>query len=244
MREVVDLNGDGGAVVGVPVKLVDGTVVEGPGYLDDPMAIGDAFCVVSSTQAMVTLAVDPPDYPGPTADVHIGLHAPGTAIGAAVLLTTSIADRVAELGEGTVEDRIAERLLPPGGWRVADPVGAIDVREHVTIHAVVDDGPGGTWVHTHGLAKFGRPELELNQVAAERIDAATAALLDIGQYLAEGSLIQPGHTLGARSAPILAVAAGADAAHWGNTVVLELIDARGEQPGAPAGLAAWAASAA
>jgi hypothetical protein len=135
------------------------------------------------------------------------------------------------------------RFFGPGTWRIPEPLAEVDVREHMTVHAVPDERATGSWVHTHGLIKFGRPEFEIYDVPTDMTEGTAVALNDMGQYVLTGALISPGETLGDRAVPLHSRIGGRDREHWEETPVLELVDvAEDGQPadsGASRGLRAW-----
>lgn len=58
----------------------------------------------------------------------------------------------------------------------------IDVVKEIQVHNVTD-GPAKGWVHTHGLAKFGKPELEIRNVPSIFGTAACSMLNGIADYM-------------------------------------------------------------
>lgn len=58
----------------------------------------------------------------------------------------------------------------------------IDVRKVVQLDFVTN-GPAKGWVHTHGLAKFGRPELELRNVPSYFVSISGELLNEIADYM-------------------------------------------------------------
>ena len=58
----------------------------------------------------------------------------------------------------------------------------LDPRREVEIH-VLTGGPARGWVHTHGLAARGRPELEIRSVPLFLAAAAARLLNDLAEYL-------------------------------------------------------------
>jgi hypothetical protein len=173
-------------------------------------------------------------------EVLVLLVDPGESVPGAVLQTTLAADQLAERADGVVQDLVALRFFGPGGWRSPEAVGDFDIRDHVTIHALTDDRGGWEWLHTHGLVKFGRPELEVYDVPAELAAAAGPLLNEIAWYMADGALMRPGDSLGDPGEPI-SVRQGArrrrDRWHWEGTPVLELVDP-GVKSGATRGIRA------
>lgn len=173
-------------------------------------------------------------------DVTISLNRPDEPIAPAVLELTRLADRVAQLATGCVHDPAAQRFFGPGTWRISDPLAEIDVREHVTLHAVGAESPEGGWIHTHGLIKFGRPEFEIYAVPEDMAPGTAAALNDLGQYVITGAFVAPGQTVGDPSVPLQARPGTREPDHWGKIPALELVDV-GErsEAGATRGLRAW-----
>ncbi len=72
----------------------------------------------------------------------------------------------------------------------------IDVRKLIRIHHLTD-GPCKGWVHTHGLAKLGRPELEIRHVPALFVSSACRILNSVAEYMLENPdrPVLPGHTM-------------------------------------------------
>jgi len=173
-------------------------------------------------------------------DVTISLLQPDEPIAPAVLELTRLADRLAELGQGCVHDPAAQRFFGPGTWRIPEPLAEVDIREHVTVHAVGAERPEGGWIHTHGLVKFGRPEFEVYDVPEDMTSGTAAALNDLGEYVITGAFVAPGETVGDPSVPLRTRVGDRDPEHWGGIPVLELFDEGGEaSAGATRGLRAW-----
>ncbi len=97
----------------------------------------------------------------------------------------------------------------------------------------VTDGPARGWLHTHGLAAHGKPELEIRNVPMFLRDAASGLLNDVAGYLLNdaraplvaGDLIELGTTsrirvLAARADP----EAGYDPSHYEGYVRLVVVD--------------------
>jgi hypothetical protein len=152
--------------------------------------------------------------------VELELVKSGRSTGADVVFITELADALARDGNGVVRDVDAQRFFLPGAWRVGASVRELDPRRHVTVHVVTDDG--SSWIHTHGLVKFGRPEIEVYDVPDDLLDRVGAVMLDISGYVIDGATIKPGQTLGERSAPVHVRPGGDDREHWGPTPVLAL----------------------
>jgi hypothetical protein len=175
-------------------------------------------------------------------NIVLTLHDPGDSVDAAVLNLTLLADKVALVSDGCVNDVYAMRFFGPATWRVPEPIDELDVREHMIVHAVPEQTRRGTWLHTHGLVKFGRPEVEVYDVAPDMADPVAVVLNEISDYVITRALVRPGHTLGDPETPIYAREGRREREHWQDTPVLELVDVdEGGRPvrsGAPRGLAA------
>jgi hypothetical protein len=98
----------------------------------------------------------------------------------------------------------------------------IDVRKLIQIHHLTD-GPCKGWVHTHGLAKLGRPELEIRNVPALFVSSACRILNMVAEYMLEhhDKPVLPGHTMELDRATLLlfhqgtaADEAGYDSSHY------------------------------
>ena len=156
-------------------------------------------------------------------------------IGPSVQEGMELADAIAAQARGVVVDPLAHRLVLPGEWRVEDPQYALDPREHVTVHVVAE--PSGIWVHTHGLAKFGRPEFELFGLPDETSDLGYALLMDTAGYVIDGPVVAPGNTLGDPASPLTAFEGSREPEHWETRSVIEL---RADGASTAEALRAWA----
>jgi hypothetical protein len=81
---------------------------------------------------------------------------------------------------------------------------AIDVTKEIEVHAVTD-GKAKGWVHTHGLDKFGKPELEIRGVPTLFLSSACALLNHIADYMLNVSTapVQAGETMQTDRATVL-----------------------------------------
>ncbi|MFT3914386.1 MAG: hypothetical protein QM704_09785 [Anaeromyxobacteraceae bacterium] len=97
----------------------------------------------------------------------------------------------------------------------------LDARSLVTLE-VVCDGPARGWVHTHGLAALGHPELEIRGVPMFLGHAAAQVLGDLVDYLVNDAThpLLAGQNVGLARASFQVVeghpdeAAGYDAYHY------------------------------
>ncbi|MDB6030902.1 MAG: hypothetical protein JWM16_1240 [Verrucomicrobiales bacterium] len=160
-----------------------------------------------------------------------------------VIFATRVAQRLAALGDGIVMDTCAYRFFGPEGWPVQEPLPDFDAREHVHVHLESDSN----WLHTHGLIKFGRPELEIYDVPPELHYAAFEMLLNTAQYVITSTIITPKQTCGDPDQPFYAREGTRNReGHWNDLAVLELVDLDERRKpipsGAPKALQLFAAS--
>jgi hypothetical protein len=174
--------------------------------------------------------------------VVIQMATPAEDVKETVIFATRLAQRMAALGDGIVMDTAAYRFFGPAGWPVEEPNAEFDAREHVHVHIEADS----RWFHTHGLIKFGRPEMEIYDVPPELDETAWAMLFDLSQYVITSALIEPGQTCGIPDQPFYAREGTKNQkGHWEGVPVLELVDLDGRKKpvasGAPKALQAFAA---
>jgi hypothetical protein len=107
----------------------------------------------------------------------------------------------------------------------------LDPKREIVLHHVTD-GPAKGWLHTHGLAAHGKPELEIRNVPVFLGAAAGALLNDLAGYLlndAPAPLVA-GELLRCGATTIRVLAANPDAdqgydpAHYDGCVRLVLVD--------------------
>ncbi len=130
--------------------------------------------------------------------------------------------RLATLSDGAIADPLAQRYLLPHDLRQPvrlDP--KVDAREQVAI------GRRGTTgrehIATHGLAKFGMPELEIENLTPDEVGLAGRFLIVCAQSALMGDPPTNGDRYGAPGALFEAREGGFDKAAWGTTPVLELL---------------------
>ncbi|MFZ5443687.1 MAG: hypothetical protein ACOZQL_27010 [Myxococcota bacterium] len=62
-----------------------------------------------------------------------------------------------------------------------------DIRDHITVHAeTFGDGERATWVHTHGMAKFAAPDVEMFHISEDDLAAAETFFQELCTDLAFG----------------------------------------------------------
>jgi hypothetical protein len=201
-----------------------------------PLAIAPAMFEASGlTQELLD------KFNHPAWQVILQMETPGKEAREAVIFATRLAQRLAALGDGIVMDSSGFRFFGPQGWPVEDPMPEFDAREYVHVHIEAES----RWFHTHGLIKFGRPELEIYDVPSEMDHVAYATLLDIAQYVITTAMVEPGQTCGDPNQPFYAREGTKNQDdHWNETAVLELVDVDEQgkpvESGAPKALQATA----
>jgi len=181
--------------------------------------------------------------------LDLRLSAPADAPQPALLWALRILQVVARLTYGVVLDpaaqtcygRAALARFADGGplTTPTDPSEAPepDPLAHITFH---DEAwaPDSRWLHTHGLQKFGRPELDLVATPLSLVDEGMAFLQDLAENLARGAPLSAGQEIPIEGlGTILAAPAPADGDHQAPFGRLRLADAP-----APDALPAFAAA--
>jgi tetratricopeptide (TPR) repeat protein/uncharacterized protein YegJ (DUF2314 family) len=93
-----------------------------------------------------------------------------------------LVEAVRALTGGVVQDAISHVLWGTEQWHaLLDNPGVGDVESHVQIE-MLDEG-GIVWIHTHGMGKFGLPDLELEGVAADFASDGRALIVRIARAL-------------------------------------------------------------
>lgn len=144
-------------------------------------------------------------------------------VGDAVLFQMELADRLALLSGGIVLDQEARRYYLPGGWRVPNASRPLDAREHITLHKAPDT-EHTVWVHTHGLSKFSRFELEIHDLPETLSEPACRLLMDLSQFLVNGGVMQPGEKVGDPRSPLYLRLRENEARKHYSSPSLELVD--------------------
>ena len=93
------------------------------------------------------------------------------------------------LTEGAVVDPQAQTTW--GGDQLTEALAGREPRAHLAIHNEAW-GADERWIHTHGLNKFARPELDLVGIPVALEPEAEALLLDVADTLALGGELTPG----------------------------------------------------
>ena len=117
----------------------------------------------------------------------------------------------------------AQRFFAGETWRAEQYTEGFDPPSHISLHTH-PAAPKGLWLHTHGLIKFGRAELEMRAVPPELLKDAIHTVLNFASYVVEEREIRPGNTVGNPDAPLIARVSYPDPDHWEGAAVLELVD--------------------
>jgi hypothetical protein len=95
---------------------------------------------------------------------------------------THVADALAELTQSElIYDREGMRMWPAQEWAAGmmRENARQDFDKTVQIHSVEE--PDGWWLHTHGLRKYGLPDLEMTEVAREQRAVGTNVLRELAE---------------------------------------------------------------
>lgn len=91
-----------------------------------------------------------------------------------------------ELTEGVAIDVTSFKLHSPMDIEEITELD-FDVRDHITVHAeTLGEGERATWVHTHGMAKFAAPDVEMFHITEEDLAAAETFFQELCTDLAFG----------------------------------------------------------
>lgn len=244
IRQLVNPKGDGGAVVGFGVPL--GADAE-KSALDRPMERGDYAIATKERKTVIKMSVlskeeagfDPDAFlrsslaQGLDPELLVRLKATWTVaqfvfkshdpdVYPAIDFLIDLAGRLAYLSDGAIADPLARRYLLPHELRQAvrlDP--RVDAREVVGIGR--RGTPGREHIATHGLIKFGMPELEIENLLPDEVGLAGRFLIACAQNALQGDPPTSGDRYGAPNALFEAREGGFDAAAWSGTAVLELL---------------------
>ncbi len=113
-----------------------------------------------------------------------------------------LVDRFRSVTEGVVQDVISHTLWGEAEWKKnSRGLSAWRLDFHINCEAVEESN--GLWIHTHGMQKFGLPELELEAVPNDLAVEASRLVFMIAQSLLDLGGIQGSHAgpFHVRSAP-------------------------------------------
>ena len=147
---------------------------------------------------------------------------------------TKILLMVLGIGDGAAIDPAAQRSY--GRGELAALAGAASPAAHVAFHTEAW-GADALWLHTHGLQKFARPELDLADVPQVFAPEARALLTDVAERLIQGDALRAGQEIDLDDmGQLVAIAMPADVDHQAPFGRLRLVDE--PLPGAEMGAAA------
>jgi hypothetical protein len=136
--------------------------------------------------------------------------------------------------EGVAVDPAAQRAY--GRMQLAQMAAATEPTAQVAVH-VEPWGADGLWLHTHGLQKFARPELELLGVPRAFESEGWTLLLELAENLARGIRLSAGQEVDLDDlGRLIALSVPADVDHQGPYGRLRLVDV--PEPGRQLGTSA------
>ena len=135
--------------------------------------------------------------------------------------TMSVLRALVSLTGGAIVDPAAQT-----SWGEAQ-LGAL-ITGPATAHLTIHDeawGADSRWLHTHGLQKFGRPELDLAAIPVALRAEAETFLLDVAETLTQGVRLVSGQRIDVDDlGAVIAVTVAADADHQATYARLRLAD--------------------
>ena|GEM_PF-3550313 len=134
-------------------------------------------------------------------DVRLYIAAHGFDPLMGVLNFCKLVDSFVRHGGGIGVDVETGLAVQAGDWRNEGPQ-SFDVAKHVVVH-VEETGPDLFWMHTHGLCKFLRPELEIYGIPGNLVEGAWARLMEAANEAATGALVREGELVGDPHQPLL-----------------------------------------
>jgi hypothetical protein len=145
----------------------------------------------------------------------------------------AVAAEIALAVEGVLVDVVSQRFhAPEAALRFTE--ARFDVRDYVSVHAEATEE--GLHLHTHGLARFGRADVEMGHVPREALSFGTHVLNEVAQHQALGNIVANGETVLIDGEYPFAVSMTARSGeHVGNPVIalVDPPDAPGRDPRAP-----------
>ena len=85
-----------------------------------------------------------------------------------VAAALAVALALLDCREGKVHDLYAQRVLDAEELRSILSRTDLAIEDHVTLHLVTDAEASRAWLHSHGMEKFGRPNLETFALSVDR----------------------------------------------------------------------------
>lgn len=138
------------------------------------------------------------------------------------------ADALADLTQGWIHDPQTGRYWPQAAWnqsRAANPRFAADRQ----IRVIVDRDPdsGLSWIGTRGMVAFGRPDIEVFPVRADRVEPMRAQFVAIADGLIDEGAVGSGTVLSLGPVEALLL----DRGLWAGTLPPGTIGVDRETPG-------------
>ena len=106
--------------------------------------------------------------------------------------TIWLIDVLLNVTDGVVIDPAAQCCRGRAEWEKC--AGPFDISRHVALH-VTEWERETRWVHSHGMEKFARPDLELVEVSPSLVREAMLLINQLAASLARGARLQAGQTI-------------------------------------------------
>lgn len=120
----------------------------------------------------------------------------------------AFAEAVRGLTGGIVQDAVSHTLWGTEQWRRRMSMGVVDNVIESHVHFEVFDEGGVVWIHSHGMQKFGLPDIEMDGVPGELAPAGLSTMIMFGESLLamrEKGTLDLGSPLQIKHTPLLAV---------------------------------------
>jgi uncharacterized protein YegJ (DUF2314 family) len=115
--------------------------------------------------------------------VRVRLSCPAEESLESLFTLIHLVEAIRRLTAGMVQDMASHTIW--GAWEWRDTVVSDPLKDLLDIHVrleTLDEG-GSVWIHTHGMQKFGYPELEMENIPSEFIAAAQKMALLLARTL-------------------------------------------------------------
>jgi hypothetical protein len=261
MLEIINPNGDGGAITGFGAPLAAGASKES---LSQPMERGAYAVTTKDRKTVLTLKIvskeeagfDPEAFANSdlvkTVSPELVARLRGTwtlgqlsfeshdaSVIPSMRFLLGLCARFGALAEGVIADPLSQRyLLPEEVFHPMPEEKELDVRDLISINEASIDG--GWTAFTLGLQKFALPEFEMSLLEPSAGDLAGRFFYGLCQGILRGKLPQPGDKVGAARMPFQVAMGGLDRSRWEGIPCFELLPPTGVT--AEEALEAWVAS--
>ena len=90
---------------------------------------------------------------------------------------------LSELYEGKILDLSAQKVLSVSSIKNFISGKNFKIEDHISVHFVEDQENGSTWLHTHGMEKFGLPNIETFDITRDNLLNARQLMNDLANHI-------------------------------------------------------------